>query len=102
MSIIKLIFAVSEEVRPRTIPQVMLKLAEEQGELAKEVNIVEGFVNKPEGEDGIVGEAVDLIICAVDVIKLAAGATFTEEELEQIFIKKLTKWKHNDSIRVIG
>lgn len=77
----------------RTIMRPILKCQEELGELSTEVNIELGNLPKSKGgPDGIVGEAVDLIVSAVDVI-VQHKSDITEKELLEIANKKLTKWK---------
>lgn len=65
---------------------------EEVGELSTEVNIKEGYSEKPKGKDGIIGEAVDVILCAVDLIYIN-NPEVTEEEVRSIVTKKLAKWR---------
>lgn len=75
----------------RTKYQVLAKLMEEVGELATEVNIDLGYVKKPTGTDGIIGEALDVINCAVDLIYLHQSQ-ITAEQLEIMQNAKLKKW----------
>jgi len=96
---IKEIFAVSDRVKPRTIPEVMLKLQEECGELATEVGIQVGFLHKTPGNDGVLGESIDAIICLIDVIRLAYGNSVTPLMIETKLAEKLAKWEFNDSVR---
>lgn len=95
------IFAVSEIVKPRTNYQVLAQLMQEVGELAQEVEIKEGFIRKFPGEDGILGEAVDVITCALDLIWLNSP-NLTNEEIEEIIEstmkQKLEKWKHKQRV----
>jgi hypothetical protein len=51
------------------------------------------------GEDGIVGESVDVILCAMDMI-FTHSPDITNEELEALFSKKLEKWKRNYSDKI--
>ena len=76
----------------RSIQNVFTYLITEIGELAMEVSIDTGFARRHPDEDGIVGEAVDVVICALDIIHLALP-DITEQELEQIFQRKLDKWE---------
>ena len=48
------------------------------------------------GADGIIGESVDTILCAIDMIYIHAkkqGIEITEEQLIEIAKKKLAKWE---------
>lgn len=71
---------------------IMLSLMEEAGETATEIKISKGLKSGPPGKDGIVGEAVDTILCALDVIYTEHGYLDTRE-LHEIFEAKLTKWR---------
>lgn len=66
---------------------------EELGELAVEVRIAHG--NKPgvPGKDGIVGEAVDLILVAADMIHSELGS-LDNELVHNTIKKKLAKWAY--------
>lgn len=77
----------------RPIVRSILKTQEEVGELSKEVNIHLGLINREPSVDGIVGEAIDTIISAIDTIYLY-NPRITEEELLSTTLKKLTKWKN--------
>lgn len=86
------VFSVASVAPPRHPYAVLAKLQEEVGELAQEVNIEAGFLNKEPGKDGVIGEAVDVIIAALDMVYLAKP-DITEEELNSIISKKVDKWK---------
>lgn len=95
MSLIQKTFAVSDEIQDnRTLLRILAHTMSELGELAEEVEINAGVSHKLAGEDGIVGESVDLILCALDMIR-KHDPTVTEVELEEIAVKKLAKWKKN-------
>lgn len=51
------------------------------------------------GPDGIVGEAIDLIACALDIIFVEAPET-TNEEICAILLRKCEKWarRYKDSV----
>lgn len=94
---IETIFKYSDSIQNfRTISDVMIYATSELGELAEEVNIRNGYSSKEEGKDGIVGEAVDCIICLMDLIK-QAETTITEKELMDVFYTKLDKWKEKSN-----
>lgn len=44
------------------------------------------------GADGIVGEAIDVIACMMDIIR-KNYPDITEEQLEDIMLEKCTKWE---------
>ena len=93
MSLTKEVFAASDEIQNgRTLSDIMLHLATEHGELAQEVQIASGASYKLPGSDGVVGKGVDLILCALDVIR-RHDPSVTEEDLIEIAKVKLAKWK---------
>lgn len=81
-----------EVIDGRSKYYVLSKVGEEFGELSTEVGIVMGDSYKEPGKDGVVGEAVDMIISALDLIYLE-NPEIKEEELIAIAIPKLEKWK---------
>lgn len=76
----------------RDTNQVMLAAMEELGELALEVKIAQGKSHKPRGKDGIVGEAIDVCICMLDLIYVY-DEKVSQEEINAIVTAKLAKWK---------
>lgn len=71
--------------------QIMNAITEETGELATEVAIDAGFKDREPGPDGIVGEAIDLIIAGTDMI-YADNPDITMEEIQAIVAAKCDKW----------
>ena len=69
----------------------MASLMSEVGELAEEVNIQTGHCGKLPGKDGIIGEAVDVIICALDMIRVNYPEA-TEDDIRAIAQNKCDKW----------
>jgi NTP pyrophosphatase (non-canonical NTP hydrolase) len=97
MSLITDILATSKTIdNNRTPTEVLGYSMTELGELAEEVLIKNSTISnhKKEGKDGIVGEAIDLILCAVDLIYLD-NPDITEEDIQKIARQKLLKWKQN-------
>jgi NTP pyrophosphatase (non-canonical NTP hydrolase) len=74
----------------RSPADVFLQLSEEVGELATELSIYAGYSKKEPGPDKIPGEAVDVIICAIDLIYRTYN--LSEAEIEEIIRKKVEKW----------
>lgn len=80
----------------RTKHQVLAALVEEVGELATEVNAQVGFSRKPMGVDGILGEAVDVVLCALDLVFVdweGQELERLERILNETITRKLAKWK---------
>ena len=78
---------------PRTAADILLHAVTEIGELALEIQIDEGKSYKQTGDDGIVGEALDVIVCMIDIIYNQMGQFFEEEQLVDWVRPKLEKWK---------
>ena len=78
---------------------VLSKCIEELGELSEEVQIAAGVCYKEPGKDGIVGEAIDLITCALDMIRIT-HPHLTEDDIVAIAIPKLEKWKSKATIDI--
>ncbi|BBI90507.1 nucleoside triphosphate pyrophosphohydrolase [Tenacibaculum phage PTm1] len=85
---------VSKTVRPRTKTSVVLKMVEEVGELSTEVAISDGLSYKERGKDGVVGEAVDVILCAMDLIVMEQP-NITQDELMEVMYRKANKWQRS-------
>lgn len=92
-TLFSIIKSTSESIKNnRTPTDVTLKIFGEVGEVSEEVAVKYGNSYKPEGVDGVIGEAIDAIIGLVDLIYLD-NPNITEEELVVIATKKLNKWK---------
>ena len=75
----------------RTQDDVFKHMMTEVGELAQEICIRDGIIDKPVGADGIIGEAIDVIACALDIIYLE-NPEITTADIEEIMQRKLKKW----------
>lgn len=74
----------------RTLRTVMDHLDSEVDELRDEVSYT--LVDDPNGPDGILGESVDVMLCAVDMIYID-NPNVTKEQIMEVVIKKLAKWE---------
>lgn len=77
--------------KQRDIADVFTSLIEEVGELSTEIAIERGHSHKLPGEDGIIGEAVDVVLCAIDEMYIHKP-NITEDEISNIIRKKCNKW----------
>jgi NTP pyrophosphatase (non-canonical NTP hydrolase) len=90
---------VSQRIKNRRDPRdVLMTLVEEVGELSTEIAIASGHKNREPGADGIIGEAVDVIVAALDVIHLMyQEKQYAPETIELLLLdkaqKKLDKWE---------
>lgn len=99
---IKQILETSKAIKDgRTRYAVLAKAGEELGELSQEVMISVGDHYKPAGKDGVIGEAIDLMICCSDMI-YGVDPEITEEQLIQIAGLKLSKWKEKAELQQPG
>lgn len=94
MSLVKDILAYSKVIEnDRTELSVLQHMVSEVQELYTEVAVDAGILPPEDGDvDGIIGESIDIILCAVDLI-YKHKPDITEEELRLIASKKLEKWK---------
>jgi NTP pyrophosphatase (non-canonical NTP hydrolase) len=77
----------------KSISDMMLSAIEELGEFAREVKIedgVPGNAHKQIGEDGSIGEAIDLIIMAFALYHAREGDS---SKIAERMMKKLDKWE---------
>lgn len=74
---------------PRTIGTVSDHLNSEVYELNQEV--VNVLLDSPAGDDGVIGEAVDVILCAVDLI-YQSNPKVTKAEIMTVVNRKIEKW----------
>lgn len=75
----------------RTKNSIISHLKGEIEELDVEVKISNGELQEPHGSDGVVGEAIDCILCLLDLIYID-NPDITEHQLTEIANKKLAKW----------
>lgn len=99
MGLITQILATCGEIRDdRTKSDILRAIGEEFGELCTELAIEKGFKKRDASVDGVIGESLDLIISAVDMIHRSMPE-FTpqaiEHALERCATTKLSKWKDN-------
>lgn len=104
-TLITQILETSARIKNRRDPRdVLMTLMEEVGELATEIAIVSGHKNREQGDDGIVGETVDVICAAVDLLHLLLGKdnrdgtyVMNPTQIEYVAMKiaetKLKKWE---------
>lgn len=92
---INTIFERSKDALPRTRYDVLAKMMEEVGELSTEISIIEGYSTKKSGEDGIIGECVDVIITAVDLIFIESP-NMKHEQILALVKNKLAKWEKQE------
>ena len=93
---INLVKQYSEEIdSSRTEKTVFKYMLLEVEELREEIYGTE------EGEDGVIGEAIDVIACLLDII-IQHNPSITQEEIDVILEKKLQKWVRNHKLKKYG
>lgn len=95
------ILSVSQKLCTFDKGRIMHAVTEETGELATEVAISLGYKKRAPSPDGVIGEAVDLIITAVDMIN-AEKPGITVEEIMDIVTNKCNKWAEKSFVRYPG
>lgn len=83
----------------RTLQDIARHTESELTELYEEVAKVQS--DQPEGDDGIVGESVDIIACALDAIFVHRPQT-TNEEICEILLRKCEKWARRYGASIDG
>lgn len=98
MTLVTQIWVASDHVQDsRTCTDVLTHAMTELGELALEVQIHAGKSYKMPGADGVVGEALDVIACMMDLIRVH-DPNLTESDLMRIMQPKLEKWLKNSAM----
>lgn len=77
---------------PRDIASILRCVTAELGELSEEVDIACGTSYKQPDVDGVIGEAVDVLLSTFDLIAVHYP-TMTSEEVFKIIDKKMSKWE---------
>ena len=83
----------------RTISDAARHAGDELVELKEEITLKDA--GQVAGPDGIVGEAIDLIACALDIIFVEAPET-TDDQINAILVRKCEKWARRYSNSVDG
>lgn len=76
----------------RDIGSILRSITSEVGELSEEVDIELGTSYKSPSDDGVIGEAVDVILGCIDIIA-EQNPDLTAEDICNIANKKMQKWK---------
>lgn len=90
--ILQLIETTSKRVGTGDTQAILLSLMEEVGELATEINIENGTKKRAASEDGVGGEAVDVLIVICDLITSLYGS-LDSALLRNTVQRKLAKWE---------
>lgn len=84
----------SDRIFPRRSYDTILKsLMEEMGELSTEIAIAQGTKKRSPSADGVKGEAVDVFVVAVDMLRAAWGDELFTTAFTDKVKSKLAKWE---------
>lgn len=83
----------------RSLHDISRHLESEHMELKEELYLIDE--GKSPGPDGVVGESVDIIACALDAIFVHAPET-TNEQICEILLRKCEKWARRYGASVDG
>jgi NTP pyrophosphatase (non-canonical NTP hydrolase) len=84
----------ADRIFPRRSYDTILKsLMEEMGELSTEIAIQQGTKKRAASPDGVKGEAVDVFVVAVDMLRAAWGEDLFTQEFTDKVASKLAKWE---------
>lgn len=92
MPILQMIEATSKRVGTGDTQAILLSLVEEVGELATEINIENGTKDREPSEDGVEGEAIDVLVVIGDLLTSLFGS-LESEDLHTRVAAKLAKWE---------
>lgn len=94
LNAITMVSQAADRIFPRRTYDTILKsLMEEVGELATEIAIEQGTKDRAPSVDGVKGEAVDVFIVAVDMLRNAFGDKLHGPEFSEYVRRKLAKWE---------
>jgi len=74
----------------RTNKYVYGKISEEFHEVHEEILVSNGFLNQAPGKDGILGEAMDLLISAIDLFALNTQNDKTPSDVEKLLFTHIS------------
>lgn len=93
LGLIEMVKATSERVGTRNVDAIFKSLAEEVGELATELSIEAGTKKREASPDGVVGEAIDVLVVILDLLHLKLGNDITGQAFLDRVQSKLNKWE---------
>lgn len=91
--LITMVKSTSERVGTRNVDAIFKSLAEEVGELATELSIEAGTKKRQPSPDGVVGEAIDVLVVILDLLHLKLGNDITGQAFLDRVQSKLNKWE---------
>ena len=92
LGILQMIETTSKRVGTGDTQAILFSLMEEVGELATEINIENGTKDREPSEDGVEGEAIDVLVVIGDLLTSLFGS-LESAELRTKVAAKLAKWE---------
>lgn len=93
MNLIERVIRTSKNTGSDNRMNTFMSLTEELGELATELAISNGTKKREPSPDGVVGEAIDVLVCVIDLLYQELGDTITEQGFLDHVQSKLNKWE---------
>jgi hypothetical protein len=97
--LITMVKNVSVRVGTRNVDAIFKSLVEEVGELSTELSIEAGTKKRQPSPDGVVGEAIDVLVVILDLLHLKLGNDITGQAFLDRVQSKLNKWEAGASVR---
>lgn len=91
--LIEIVKATSVRVGTRNVDAIFKSLVEEVGELATELSIEAGTKKREASPDGVVGEAIDVLVVILDLLHLKLGDDISGQAFLDRVQSKLNKWE---------
>lgn len=100
MDLIQRVVRTSKNVGSDNRDAIFRSLIEEVGELATEIAIEEGTKRREPSPDGVVGEAIDALVCIIDLLHNEIGDNILEQAFLERVQTKLDKWENKNVLRI--
>lgn len=91
--LITMVKEVSVRVGTRNVDAIFKSLVEEVGELSTELSIEAGTKKREASPDGVVGEAIDVLVVILDLLHLKLGNEISGQAFLDRVQSKLNKWE---------
>jgi NTP pyrophosphatase (non-canonical NTP hydrolase) len=89
----QMVSATSLKVGSDNRDAIFKSLVEEVGELATEIAIEDGTKKRQASPDGVVGEAIDVLVVILDLLHYQLGENIHGQEFLDRVQSKLNKWE---------
>ncbi|WYN05132.1 hypothetical protein ISREJYDI_CDS0171 [Pseudomonas phage UNO-G1W1] len=100
MDLIQRVVRTSKNVGSDNRMNTFGSLVEEVGELSTELAISNGTKQREPSPDGVVGEAIDVLVCIIDLLYQELGDKITEQAFLERVQTKLDKWENKNVLRI--